>query len=427
MRSTSQYIASLPEAEHSLSPSQLKQGVAQVLYQNVDAIRALLYESAPILDSWAKAQVKAQQLTNPKGAGRKPANPVLMFLILLVRSFLGLSNTKLARVLVSDLSVQQFVSEQLDWLAAQQRMERLEQLHFPKLSTIRKYIELFAHDGILAECNAKATKFFVTYGAAFLEPPQKDEEHYKPEQVGLIDASFITVPVTHLPKHLYAAVKAGHVEEIESLWPRSVSCQKNLDARWAKKRNERFFGFKLHTLTDFTTKMILADIFTPANEHDVTKLIALSQLAPEPMFKLYADSGYCGDSYEEALSQQGFKAVFIKRAYGKHSLTIEDVAENNKRSHMRVRVEHAYAAMKHNLSFKPTSKSTTCIQGECDLAVMAYNARRYQAIKDGRTVVPKTYKGETNKAVLVSGQLEVAKAAKAGHFPLTPPSPICSV
>ncbi len=58
---------------------------------------------------------------------------------------------------------------------------------------------------------------------------------------------------------------------------------------------------------------------------------------------------------------------------------------------------------------------------------MAYNARRYQAIKDGRTIVPKTYKGETNKAVLVSGQLEVAKAAKAGHFPLTPPSPICSV
>ncbi|HIX57775.1 MAG TPA: hypothetical protein H9850_09955, partial [Candidatus Anaerobiospirillum pullistercoris] len=101
--------------------------------------------------------------------------------------------------------------------------------------------------------------------------------------------------------------------------------------------------------------------------------------------------------------------------------------ENNKRSHMRVRVEHAYAAMKHNLSFKPTSKSTTCIRGECDLAVMAYNAKRYQAIKDGRTVVPKTYKGETNKAVLVSGQLEVAKAAKAGYFPLTPPSPICSV
>ena len=98
MRPTSQYIASLPEAEHSLSPSQLKQGVAQVLYQNVDAIRALLYESAPILDSWAKAQVKAQQLTNPKGAGRKPANPVLMFLILLVRSFLGLSNREWAAV-----------------------------------------------------------------------------------------------------------------------------------------------------------------------------------------------------------------------------------------------------------------------------------------------------------------------------------------
>ena len=215
------YIASLPEAEHSLSPSQLKQGVAQVLYQNVDAIRALLYESATILESWAKAQVEAQQLTNPKGAGRKPANPVLMFLILLVRSFLGLSNTKLARVLVSDLSVQQFVSEQLEWLASQHCMERLDQLYFPKLSTIRKYIELFAHDGILAECKAKATKFFVTYGAAFLEPPQKDEEHYKPEQVGLIDASFITVPVTHLPKHLYAAVKAGHVEEVGSLWPRS--------------------------------------------------------------------------------------------------------------------------------------------------------------------------------------------------------------
>ena len=54
MRQASQHIASLQEAEHSLSPSQLKQGVSQVLYQNVDAIRALLYESAPTLESWEK-------------------------------------------------------------------------------------------------------------------------------------------------------------------------------------------------------------------------------------------------------------------------------------------------------------------------------------------------------------------------------------
>ena len=54
MIQASQHIASLLEAEHSLSPSQLKQGVAQVLYQNVDATRALLYESAPTLESWQK-------------------------------------------------------------------------------------------------------------------------------------------------------------------------------------------------------------------------------------------------------------------------------------------------------------------------------------------------------------------------------------
>lgn len=65
-----------------------------------------------------------------------------------------------------------------------------------------------------------------------------------PQRIGLIDASIIPIAVTHLPRGIYQKIKNGHIREVEGVWPYRRLCQLNLDARWTKKNNKRFFGFK---------------------------------------------------------------------------------------------------------------------------------------------------------------------------------------
>ena len=160
-----------------------------------------------------------------------------------------------------------------------------------------------------------------------------------------------------------------------------------------------FFGFKLHTLTDAVTKIVLHDIFTPANIHDVNQLLELCKHAPESMVKIYADSGYCSEDREQTMSKSGLKSMFIKRPYSHRSLTYDEKIENNKRSSVRCRVEHIFAGLKLNQGFLPKSKSTVCIKGECDLVVLAYNTSRYQVLIDGRLKCPKFLIKEKNHLI----------------------------
>ena len=106
-----------------MAKDKIKLGLAQPLYRNEEAIKMMLYQITPVLTNWAHAQKEAQRQSNPKNAGRKPINPVLMFLILMVKflilmvkEFLGLSNLRLAQILISDKSIKFFIRKQIHWL-----------------------------------------------------------------------------------------------------------------------------------------------------------------------------------------------------------------------------------------------------------------------------------------------------------------------
>ena len=378
-----------------MAKDKIKRGLAQPLYRNEEAIKMMLYQITPVLTNWAHAQKEAQRQSNPKNAGRKPISPVLMFLILMVKEFLGLSNLRLAQILISDKSIKFFIRKQIHWLIKCGKIEQTVKSNLPKISTIRKYLEIFSADGVLSRCKSMATACFIADSvniakARRLPPPQR---------IGLIDASIIPIAVTHLPRGIYQKIKNGHIREVEGVWPYRRLCQLNLDARWTKKNNKRFFGFKLHTLTDAVTKIVLHDIFTPANIHDVNQLLELCNHAPESMVKIYADSGYCSEDREQTMSESGLKSMFIKRPYSHRSLTYDEKIENNKRSSVRCRVEHIFAGLKLNQGFLPKSKSTVCIKGECDLVVLAYNTSRYQVIIDGRLKYPKFLIKEKNRSI----------------------------
>ena len=87
-------------------------------------------------------------------------------------------------------------------------------------------------------CKSMATACFIADSvniakARRLPPPQR---------IGLIDASIIPIAVTHLPRGIYQKIKNGHIREVEGFWPYRRLCQLNLDARWTKKNNKRFFS-----------------------------------------------------------------------------------------------------------------------------------------------------------------------------------------
>ena len=154
-----------------MAKDKIKLGLAQPLYRNEEAIKMMLYQISPVLTNWAYAQKEwayaqkeAQRQSNPKNAGRKPINPVLMFLILMVKEFLGLSNLRLAQILISDKSIKFFIRKQIHWLIKCGKIEQTVKSNLPKISTIRKYLEIFSADGVLSRCKSMATACFIADG-----------------------------------------------------------------------------------------------------------------------------------------------------------------------------------------------------------------------------------------------------------------------
>ena len=157
-----------------MAKDKIKLGLAQPLYRNEEAIKMMLYQISPVLTNWAYAQKEAQRQSNPKNAGRKPMNPVLMFLVLMVKEFLGLSNLKLAQILISDKSIKRFIRKQIQWLIKCGKIEQTVKSKLPKISTIRKYLEIFSTDGVLSNCKSIATACFIADSVNLISLQQED-------------------------------------------------------------------------------------------------------------------------------------------------------------------------------------------------------------------------------------------------------------
>ena len=67
--------------------------------------------------------------------------------------------------------------------------------------------------------------------------------------------------------------------------------QKDTDARWVKKGDEKHYGFKDHVKVDADSKLILDYVVTPANVHDSNEF---EDFFNEQDEAAYADSAYVG-------------------------------------------------------------------------------------------------------------------------------------
>jgi transposase, IS5 family len=158
----------------------------------------------------------------------------------------------------------------------------------------------------------------------------------------MVDATFVEVPRQRNSRDENAGIKDGRVPEG---WEeqRNMLRQKDMDARWTKKREQVHYGYKNHVKVDSKSKLIDSFVVTDASLHDSGALDALIERGDPPT---YADSAYVGPRCDEIFRRRGVEARVIERAYKSRALTGRQKRSNRAKSRVRVRVEHVFGTMR---------------------------------------------------------------------------------
>ncbi len=252
----------------------------------------------------------------PKGPGGRPAyHPMLMFKILVLQSLYGLADEQTQFQILDRDSFHRFLGlSQADAV--------------PDQNTIREFREKLTKAGLFDELfgafNARlSARGFIT---------RKGQ---------IIDASFVQVPRQRNSRAENEAIKRGETPEG---WKEDEKrmAHKDLDARWTKKNNETYYGYKDHIVADLESKLIVRAAVTSASEHDSQ---ALDKLTRQGDPETWADSAYCGEPCAQILEGKNIAAHICEKGTRGHELTRGQKRSNCAKSRKRVRVEHVFGFM----------------------------------------------------------------------------------
>jgi len=245
--------------------------------------------------------------------GRPPYDLLLLFKILVLQTYYGLSDDKTEFEILDRMSFQKFLNLEVED-------------DVPDSKTIWKFKE---------DLGEKGTR------ALF------DEFDRQLEQAGIIatkcvmvDASFVDAPRQRNTREENKRIKAGQGAPED--WKEAKKRQKDTDARWAKKNNETHFGYKNHVKAEKQSKLIEDYKVTEASRHDSQ---VLEDLVDEKDECLYADSAYKSEEHDELLSRHGIENQVHEKGKRNAPLTEEQKQRNREKSRTRVRVEHIFGFM----------------------------------------------------------------------------------
>lgn len=199
----------------------------------------------------------------------------------------------------------------------------------------------------------------------------------------IIDASFVEVPKQRNSRTENAQIKKEEIPESFNANPHRKS-QKDVDARWVKKNNVNYYGYKNHVKSDAKSKIITKYMVTDASVHDsnATDHLLYENDKGEPF---YADSAYTGELQEEIISQKEMSNQVCEKGYCNKPLTDEQKASNTEKSRVRSRVEHIFGFMENSMNQMYINsigiKRATAIIGLMNLTYNMYRKIQLLALK----------------------------------------------
>jgi IS5 family transposase len=162
----------------------------------------------------------------------------------------------------------------------------------------------------------------------------------------MVDASFVEVPKQRNTREENIEIKEG---KVPSAWKKNKLAQKDTDARWTKKNNISFYGYKNHIKADVKTKLIKDYAVTDASVHDSQAIEGLLDETDRGE-ELFADSAYTGSAAEEIYRAKEVVNCVNEKGYKNRPLTEKQKTSNREKSKVRSRVEHIFGFVENSMN-----------------------------------------------------------------------------
>ena len=293
--------------------------------------------------------LEKQLAKQAKGPGGRPNyDYMMMFKILILQEYFGLSDEQMEFQITDRFSFMRFLG-----LRSYDKV--------PDCNTIWTFRERLKEGDVIKELFDRFGKELNKQGLII-------------NKGKIIDATIIEVPVQRNNRDENKQIKQG---DIPTEWSDKKQSHKDTDARWTKKNNEDYFGYKNHIKVDSKKKFIDTYCVTEASVHDSVGGIELLEKKDKGQ-SLNADSAYTGAPFEKAVAKVKMINKIHEKGYRNNPLSDQQIKRNNKKSKIRVRVEHVFGFMHQStggLLIRTIGKARAKIK--IGLMNLTYNLFRY--------------------------------------------------
>jgi IS5 family transposase len=261
-------------------------------------------------------------------AGRKRIDPLILFKMLVLQQLFNLSDQELEFQVNDRRSFEEFVG-----LGVMNSI--------PDATTVAFFRDRLLKAGVIEELFEMFESYLRSQGL-------------QARGGQIIDATLVPVPKQRNTREENEEIKAGRLPEGWDKNPDRLR-QKDLDARWVKKNDINYYGYKNSICIDVDHGFIRRYAVTPANIHDSQMLPRLLDPENEHDF-VWADSAYSGECFADLLSLGGFESLIHEKGARNHPLSEEAKKMNRVKSAIRACVEHVFGCMTMSMGGKLTRK-----------------------------------------------------------------------
>ena len=300
-----------------------------------------------------KLESKLLNQNKKNNAGAKPYDVVMMFKIMILQRYYGLGDTQIEYQILDRLSFKKFLG-----------LESGDKV--PDEKTVWLFRENLTKSGLVKEIFEQFRQYLETEGLIMNEGK-------------MIDASFTIAPRQRNTREENKMIKEGRGDELWNDKPNKKR-HKDIDARWTKKNDETFYGYKNHAKVDTKSKFIDNYEVTDASVHDSQPLDDLLSEEDEGQ-DFYADSAYTGEEQEKVIDKYKMKNKVNEKGYRNKPLTDEQKTSNREKSKTRARVEHVFGFMEQSMNgLIVRSVGIVRATGIIGLINLTYNLFRYEQV-----------------------------------------------
>lgn len=290
-----------------------------------------------------------------KGPGGRPGfDYVMMFKILILQEYFGLSDEQLEFQITDRFSFMRFLG-----LGVYNKV--------PDSNTIWNFREQLSKEDSVKKLFAIFHKELTKQGMII-------------NKGKIVDASIIDAPIQRNSKEENKELKDA---KIPAAWQDNLQklSHKDIDAKWVTKNGEDRFGYKNSIKVDSKKKFIDNYNVTDAATHDSVsvKPVLSKKDKGQP---LYGDSAFSRGVFEDAVNKCGMINKVHEKGYRNNPLTEKQKQSNNRKSKIRARVEHIFGHL-HQRVGKPIIRTIGMVRARVKIGLMnlTYNLCRFTYYK----------------------------------------------